>query len=148
MKTLIERSAGGVVGREVNGQLQVALIATQDGTRWALPKGLVEPGEKPPATAQREVAEETGLHGRYLDRLGTVEYWYKPDPETRVHKFVGFYLFAYESGDVAGHDWEVDAAAWFPIDEAIERASYDTERDILRRAKAAWTKALGREEER
>ena len=30
---------------------------------WALPKGIVDPGERPDATAVREVEEETGLRG-------------------------------------------------------------------------------------
>jgi hypothetical protein len=36
-------SAGGVVcRRDPAGRIEVALIGTQDGHRWGLPKGLVE----------------------------------------------------------------------------------------------------------
>ncbi len=146
LKTVVERSAGGVVGREEDGQLQVVLIATENGARWGLPKGLVERGEDSLVTAAREVAEETGLHGRLLWQLSSIEYWYRRGTATRVHKFVDFYLFAYESGDVADHDWEVEVAAWFPVDEAIERTSYRTEKDVLRQARTVWAAAMDHKE--
>jgi predicted NUDIX family NTP pyrophosphohydrolase len=40
----------------------------------------------------------------------------------------------YESGDVANHDREVDSASWIPIDEALRRASYKGERDMIEKA--------------
>ena len=39
---------------------------------------------------------------------------------------------AYRGGDVAQHDFEVEDVRWFPLDQAIERASYRTEREVLR----------------
>ena len=39
---------------------------------WALPKGNIAPGEDPRATALREVREETGAHGRLVEKLGDV----------------------------------------------------------------------------
>ena len=138
MRTVVERSAGGVVCRQGEQGLEVILIATHGGTRWALPKGLVERGEKPVDTARREIQEETGVEARYLGKIDTIEYWYRQDKDLRVHKFVAFYLFEYVAGDVANHGWEVDDAAWFPIDEAIARISYDTERKILQRARELW----------
>ena len=43
---------------------------------WALPKGNIARGEKPDATAVREVAEETGLEGKLDQKLGDVRYVY------------------------------------------------------------------------
>ncbi len=41
--------------------LHVLLIRRSDNGLWALPGGMVEPGERPESAAVRELAEETGL---------------------------------------------------------------------------------------
>jgi len=137
MRTIVERSAGGVVCREVDGCLQVALICTRhnDSERWQLPKGLVAKGEKPEATAQREVREETGLDAELVSKLQTIEYWYRTDLPARVHKFVTFYLMRYVSGRVEDHDQEVEEVRWFPIDAAIEALTFATEKKVVAQAR-------------
>jgi len=127
-----------VCRRNPAGQLEVVLIATQGGERWGLPKGLVEKGESLEETALREVREETGLEAEILERLEPIEYWFWWDEDgqkVRYHKKVYFFLMAYRSGDVAQHDFEVEDVRWFPIDQAIERASYRTEREVLQQVK-------------
>ena len=47
MKTRTDISAGGVIYRQENGRVEVCLIETQERTAWQLPKGIIEPGEKP-----------------------------------------------------------------------------------------------------
>ena len=119
----------------------VALIATKGGKVWGLPKGLVEKGETPLQTALREVEEESGLQGEPVVDLGHIEYWYR-DSATKVlyHKFVHYYLLSHVAGDVSEHDWEVDEARWLPIEEAIERASYENERGVLIKARDEWSR--------
>ncbi|MGA7048990.1 MAG: NUDIX domain-containing protein, partial [Candidatus Sulfotelmatobacter sp.] len=59
----------------------------------ALPKGLVDPGEKPLETALREVHEETGVIADLITKLGDIKYVYSRswgDGE-RVFKIVSFY---------------------------------------------------------
>lgn len=125
----------------------VALIATKGGNVWGLPKGLVEKGEEPLQTALREVKEEAGLRGEPVADLGYIEYWYR-DSETRVlyHKFVHYYLLSHIGGDISEHDWEVVEARWFPIEEAIERASYKNERGVLIKAREEWNKRASPQE--
>ena len=139
MTTRFQLSAGGVVcRRSPAGQFEVALIATQEGERWGLPKGLVEEGEALEETALREVREETGLEAEVVERLEPIEYWYWWDEDgqkVRYHKKVYFFLMTYRGGDVARHDFEVEEARWLPIDQAIERASYRTEREVLQQVK-------------
>ncbi len=137
VKTQVVRSAGGVVVREGAQGPEVAMIATHGGERWALPKGIVERGEDPVETARREVAEETGVQGELLQKLGTIDYWYYPEKGLRYHKFVTFYLFRYTGGELRPQQEEVDAVAWVPLDEAIRRAAYKTEREMLEKAKEA-----------
>ena len=66
----------------------------------ALPKGLVDPGEKPEQTALREVREETGLVATTITKLGDIKYVYVRswgDGE-RVFKIVSFFLLRYRVG--------------------------------------------------
>ena len=43
--------------------LEVLLVTSRKGTRWVLPKGVVEPGMTPAASAAREALEEAGIRG-------------------------------------------------------------------------------------
>src|SRR5580658_7054285 len=75
-----EISAGGVVIRKRGGIWWVAAIEPAGDTArlrttrpkpvLALPKGLVDPGEKPLETAVREVYEETGVKADPVTKLG------------------------------------------------------------------------------
>lgn len=123
-------SAGGVIYRVVERQVEVALIATDRGGRWGLPKGHVNRGETAEAAALREVREETGLEGEIIRHLATIEYWFRAGA-ARVHKYVDLFLIRYERGDVRPQEAEVDDARWFPLDEALRRVSFERERDVL-----------------
>jgi len=133
-----EISAGCVVYRNREGVTEVALIQPKDRDAWALPKGLIEPGETPENAAQREAREETGLSGTIEGKINTITYSYTAkweNPPARVFKIVTFYLLQFTHGDPMKHDREVERVEWFPIDEAIRQASYKQEKDILRKAK-------------
>ena len=123
-------SAGGVIYRNNGAGFDVALIATNAGRRWGLPKGHVRHGEAAEAAAAREIAEETGLQGDVLRHLATIEYWFRAGP-TRIHKYVDFFLVRYTGGALVPQQAEVDDARWFPLAEALALASFDRERDVL-----------------
>jgi 8-oxo-dGTP diphosphatase len=136
VRTRSEHSAGGVVIRRNEGGLDVALAArrTRRGDlAWGLPKGLVEKGEDPSQTAVREVQEETGLQAEILQPLGDISYWYVWEGE-RIRKKVTFFLMEAVGGDMSLHDYEMEEVRWFPLDQAPRKASYPSERDVLRRA--------------
>ena len=79
-----EFSAGGVLVKRIRGRAVVAAIrpgGKPEGV-WALPKGNLDPGERPEQTAGREVFEETGVHGHLDGKLGDV----KRSEERRVGK--------------------------------------------------------------
>ena len=89
---------------------------------WALPKGRIDEGERGEATALREVAEETGAHGRSLGKLGDVRYaWFNWDGE-RIFKVVSFFLVRYEGGRLGdmpeAFRHEVAEVRWLPLEEA------------------------------
>ncbi len=55
--------------------LEVLLVTSRKGTRWVLPKGIVEPGLTAPQSAAKEAREEAGVDGRVgARRLGTYRY--------------------------------------------------------------------------
>lgn len=135
-----EISAGGVIWRPgLDGTVEVCLIATHQGRRWALPKGHVEPGEGVETAAEREVREETGLQGRCERRLGRHEYRFLQREDgalVRIVKLFHVCLLRWEKGEPTPELGEVDDARWFPIDEAIAQAAYDSERQMLVKARA------------
>jgi 8-oxo-dGTP pyrophosphatase MutT (NUDIX family) len=138
MRTVRETSAGGVIYRIQREQIQIALIHVRK--RWGLPKGHVEEGERIGETAVREVREETGLEGRVERKLGAIFYSYraksKEGEAIRISKRVYFFLLKHFGGDVDAHDYEVDEARWFPIEEAVKKLSFATEKKMVRKAQS------------
>jgi 8-oxo-dGTP pyrophosphatase MutT (NUDIX family) len=134
-----EFSAGGVLVRRLDGRWMLAAIrpaGKKPGT-WALPKGRIDEGERGEETALREVAEETGAHGRSLGKLGDVRYWFNWEGE-RVFKVVSFFLVRYEGGRLgdipAAHRHEVAEVTWLPLGDAPKLLAYSGERDMARKA--------------
>src|SRR6058998_1640189 len=147
---LREFSAGGVVVRQMRGKWFLAAIEPCRSaaeakpktakTVLALPKGNVDPGEKPEQTAIREVREETGITGSVIRKLGDIKYTYVRSwgDKQRVFKIVSFYLLRYEGGRIdeipSAMRIEVKRAMWVPLDEAESKLAYRGERDMVRRA--------------
>jgi 8-oxo-dGTP pyrophosphatase MutT (NUDIX family) len=139
---LREFSAGGVLVRRLRGRWWLAAIRPNGkpaGT-WALPKGLIDPGERGAETAVREVAEETGLAGTLVGKLGDVRCVYTRRGE-RVFKVVSFFLLRYRSGRIGelppGMELEVAEARWLPLEDAPRLLAYGGEREIAEKALAA-----------
>ena len=129
-----EVSAGGVVVRDRECVVIVPTRRAADGRRvLALPKGHVDPGETPDATALREVREEAGVESTVREELGDVRYFYMRDGR-RIAKVVTFFLLDYAAGSVDDHDHEVEEARWMGLDEAATSLTYRGERDMAARA--------------
>jgi len=152
-----EISAGGVVVRNRDGWWMAAIelpagmpADAPDPTRRAarskpkavlcLPKGLIDPGEKPLEAALREVREETGITAVPVTKLGDSKYTYVRswgDGE-HVFKIVSFYLLRYESGriDNIADDMriEVARARWVPLEDAPKLLAYRGEKQMARQA--------------
>jgi 8-oxo-dGTP pyrophosphatase MutT (NUDIX family) len=132
-----EFSAGGLVIRNMRGRPHVATVLVKGGSARALPKGLIEPGEKGVETAVREVREETGLVADVVEKLGDVKYWYvrKWSDGERVFKVVSFFLLRYRSGSLRDYQREeVDGAEWILLEEAPKLLAYRGEKEMAERA--------------
>lgn len=154
-----EFSAGGVVVRHMSGNWHIAVIEPQkeasesarasSNTRsrrtsrkviLALPKGLVDEGEKPEQTAMREVLEETGVTATLISKLADIRYVYVRSwsDNERVFKIVSFYLLRYQSGCIdeirPEMRIEVHRAVWLPLEEAFSKLAYSGERQVVRKA--------------
>jgi len=133
-----EFSAGGVVVRRLRSGWHLAAIRPAGKEVWALPKGLIAPGEGAAETAVREVTEETGVEGRLLEKLGDVRYVYTWKGE-RVFKVVSFFLLRYTRGRIddlpARHRHEVAEARWLPLADAPRLLAYGGEREMAQTAR-------------
>jgi 8-oxo-dGTP pyrophosphatase MutT (NUDIX family) len=147
-----EISSGGVVVRNLRGSWQMAVIEpagkeAKTGASGraikgvlALPKGLVDKGEKPDQTAVREVREETGVETVLVNKLGDIRYTYVRSwaGGEKVFKIVSFYLLKYSSGEIdriaPEMRHEVSRAEWIPLADASKLLTYKGERDMAAKA--------------
>ncbi|TFE31660.1 NUDIX hydrolase [Cohnella luojiensis] len=131
-----EISAGGVVYRKFDGQLEIQLIEDRFG-KMTLAKGKMEPGETVEQTALREILEETGISGQIAAPLTVISYRYEHAKLGSVQKEVHYFLV--EAGDdqlqaqieeISGVAWHEPAAAW----QLQFKSGYDNNDEVLRLA--------------
>ncbi|QHT63849.1 NUDIX domain-containing protein [Paenibacillus lycopersici] len=115
-----EISAGGVVFRRVNGELQVQLIQDRYG-KISLPKGKMEPGETVEQTALREIVEETGIQGAIVAPIDQIKYRYNHESKGPVDKEVHYYLVEAVGGKLQAQVEEIRGVEWFEPGEAWRR---------------------------
>jgi len=98
--------------------LQVLLIRRRNdpfkGT-WALPGGFIEPDEPLEDGAARELKEEAGIGGVYLEQLCTFG---RPDRDPRQRVIsVAYYALAPADGLTPRAASDAEAVGWFPLDD-------------------------------
>jgi 8-oxo-dGTP pyrophosphatase MutT (NUDIX family) len=137
LRRVEETSAGGLVVADYGvTEPCVALIARTDRRgrlTWSLPKGHIEPEETPEQAAVREIIEETGIVGRVVAPIGSIDFWFVADGR-RIHKTVHHFLLRAVGGALSTADHEVTDVAWVPLSEAVTRLAHADERELASRA--------------
>lgn len=90
--------------------------------QWALPGGFAVVGEHIEETARRELAEETGLKGVFLEQLYTFG---KPDRDPREHVVtVAYYALVNMTEHHIEASTDARNAAWFEIND-VPKLAFD-----------------------
>ena len=106
----------GETGAEIP-QLEILLITSRKRKRWIIPKGIVEPGLSPQASAAKEAFEEAGVRGKIADQALGIYTRDKWNGTCTVE------VFPFEVTAVFD-DWPEDdirEREWMSLDEAIQR---------------------------
>jgi len=103
---------------------------------WQSVTGSLDAVDEPLAqTCRREVLEETGISGRIVASLGTINFWFMAD-DRRVHKTVHHFLLEALDVTLSDEDAEVTEVAWVPLTEVADRLRYADERRLVERVEA------------
>lgn len=130
---ILEKSAGVVVFRREDNRVLYLLLKYGWG-HWGFIKGHIEKGESEIETVKREAYEETGITDLkfifgFREKI-EYEYFLRG---VRRHKVVYYYLAETTQKDVR-LSYEHLAYAWLPYEQALRRITYDTDREVLKKA--------------
>lgn len=152
-----EFSSGGVVFKKIEDKVFWLIRRTTSSemfpeTYWMLPKGWLDdagngiPGPMASGkvkadektleeTALREVAEETGVEAKIINKIETTMYVYKHPKNGKTLKFVTFYLMEWLKDLSGGFDGETSEIAWLQYKDAYKKLSFSREKQVLEKAR-------------
>jgi len=153
-----ERSAGGLVYKIENNKVLWLLIKTissfkseknkkkeKDGAIYKFPKGHLHKNEFLKEAALREVEEEGRVKAKIINKLASNDYviWDK-ELRKKIIKKVTFFLMEYLGpSNLKYYDTEmVLEREWFNFEEASDNLAYDSEKELLKKAKMELDKLL------
>ncbi len=95
---------------------------------WAVPAGYQDEDESPPATAERETLEETGVQ---VEAFLLLDLLFVPD-DPRKAANVALFACRALGGEAAGAD-DAEEAAWFSLDDLPGQIAFDNRELIFDR---------------
>lgn len=106
-----EQFAGCLLYRKNHGSVEVLLVhPTGKSKRWQIPQIAVDADEDLAEAAAQQVRDETGVHAKGLDYLGSVDY-----AKRKLHCFYG----EAKAGDQPQrHHLEINAARFVDLEDA------------------------------
>lgn len=113
-----EHTQAAAVPFRIRGRvLEIALITTSGGSRWGIPKGNIERGERARESAVREALEEAGLVGDLVGpRLGSFRY----EKRGRARS-VAVYLLRVTRELPRWSEDDLRRREWLRLDKALDR---------------------------
>ena len=130
-----EKSCGAVIYKIDNDKVYYLLLKMNYG-HTSLCKGHQEEGESDEETAIREIKEETSLDVK-LDTTFKTKITYSPNELSL--KDVYFYLATPVDSSLTpkdDHDEEVASFEWCDYEEALFKITYDSDRNVVKKAEA------------
>jgi 8-oxo-dGTP pyrophosphatase MutT (NUDIX family) len=112
-----------------DGDTEVLLITSRKGTRWVLPKGIVEPELTPWESAAKEGLEEAGVKGEVLEQeFGNYSY-----KKWRGVCRVQVFLMKVTSELDTWPEADIRRREWLPFAVAAERVNERELGNLIRR---------------
>lgn len=132
----VVQAAGAVLWRETPDGIELLVVHRAERADVSIPKGKVDPGETPPQTAVREIAEETGLTVALGAPLGTTEYVMPGGREKIVHYWSAEVTDEAIASSTFAANKEIAAVEWLSMKAARAKLSYDLDRNVIDRFSA------------
>lgn len=120
-----EKSAGAIIWRKYNNELEFLLIQSQPykqfKSAWSFPKGHLEKNEDEKIAAMREVFEEVGLKPKF-DFTFPQSYSYNVTQD--ISKMVTLFLAKYNPAEsIKLQQSEIRNAQWLNLKDSVARIS-------------------------
>lgn len=120
--------AGAIAVRDGRDEVEVLLVRARRSPAWIFPKGHIEPGESAEEAAVRELAEEGGVVGAPLTRVGVSRVLTGDDPIEVTYFLVRFLA--------AGRSAEERETRWCLFSEARTLLTHEDARRLLDEAQS------------
>jgi 8-oxo-dGTP pyrophosphatase MutT (NUDIX family) len=128
----VEKRAGGIVIVNDDGQILFLLVTSNSNrTKWIIPAGHIEEGERAEETALREVEEEAGVKASIISDLGSFQYnWYRDNKRILIDTHI--YLMKFS--EIITQNPEGRQVKYFGFKEIMKMNLWEESRTFIEKA--------------